>query len=249
MAQPFEIVKEIEVAASPEAVWEAIATGAGIDGWFLGTGNEVEPRLGGRVRIDFGGGGAGMSTVTAWEPPHRFAHRGDEAPDGSLHAFEFTVEARAGGRAVVRMVHSGFLAGDWDTEYDSVSEGDFMYLHQLGQYVTYFHGRRAAAVSLWRTDEADRDRTLAALRAALGLGDSVDEGDQVAVDIEGVGRIQGVVDFVSRNIFGIRTDDALYRFMWTPQRVAFIGHHIYREPLDEAATTAAWQVWLDRSLA
>jgi hypothetical protein len=31
-------------------VWEAIATGPGLDSWFMGR-NEVEPREGGTVRI------------------------------------------------------------------------------------------------------------------------------------------------------------------------------------------------------
>ena len=74
MAHPFEVRKEIEVAATPDEVWEAIATGSGIDGWFLSTGNEVEPRVGGRMHMSFGEGESADSTVTAWEPPHRFAY-------------------------------------------------------------------------------------------------------------------------------------------------------------------------------
>ena len=94
MAHPFEVRKEIEVAASPDEVWEAIATGTGIDGWFLSTGNEVEPRVGGRMHMSFGEGESAESTVTAWEPPHRFAYSSDAAPDGTLHAFEYVVEAQ-----------------------------------------------------------------------------------------------------------------------------------------------------------
>ena len=246
MPEPFEVRKEIEVDATPEEVWEAIATGPGIDGWFLGTGNEVEPRLGGRVVIDFGGGGQGISTVTAWEPLQRFGHRGDPAPDGSLHAFEYEIEGK-GGTTIVRMVHSGFLVDDWEAEYDSLNEGDAMYLHQLAQYVTYFRGRRAAIVSLWRMDEPDRERAMTAYRDALGLVEPVVEGTRVATDVQGLRRIDGVVDFVSRSIIGIRTDDALYRFTHTPQGIAFIGHRIYRDDVDVPSVTAAWQAWLDRS--
>jgi uncharacterized protein YndB with AHSA1/START domain len=42
MAHPFEFTHEIEVDASPEEVWEAIATGPGVDAWFMGR-NEIEP--------------------------------------------------------------------------------------------------------------------------------------------------------------------------------------------------------------
>jgi hypothetical protein len=47
-------------------VWEAIATGPGIDSWFMGR-NEVEPREGGRARMTLAGH-TQESTVAAWEP-------------------------------------------------------------------------------------------------------------------------------------------------------------------------------------
>jgi uncharacterized protein YndB with AHSA1/START domain len=247
MPHPFEIRKEIEIAATPEEVWEAVATGPGIDGWFLGTGNQVEPRLGGRVVIDFGGA-QGLSTVTAWEPLRHFAHRGDPAPDGSLHAFDFEIEGR-GGSTVVRIVHSGFLADDWEAEYDSLNEGDAMYWHQIAQYVTHFRGRTPVLVSLWRPDEPDRDRVMAVYREALGLDEPVREGDRATITVDGLPRIDGAVDFVSPSIIGVRTDDALYRFTHTPQAIAFIGHRIYRADVDLPAVSAAWQAWLDRSFA
>src|SRR5437870_13125684 len=36
MAHRFEITKDLEVGATPEEVWEAIATGPGMDSWFMG---------------------------------------------------------------------------------------------------------------------------------------------------------------------------------------------------------------------
>jgi uncharacterized protein YndB with AHSA1/START domain len=248
MAHPFEVRKEIEVEASPEDVWEAIATGRGIDGWFLGSGNEVEPREGGRVRINFGEGGSGESTITAWDPPHRFAYRGETGPDGALHAFEYVIEGH-GGSTVVRLVHSGFLGDDWEAEYDGLNEGDFMYLHLLAQYVTHFRGRKATVISLWRANEPDRERALGAFRGALGLSADVAEGDRVRATPSELPPIDGVVDFVSRGIIGIRADDALYRFLHSPQNVAFLGHHIYREGIDPLATRQAWQAWLDQTFA
>jgi uncharacterized protein YndB with AHSA1/START domain len=248
MTHRFEVRKEIELEATPEQIWEAIATGPGIDAWFLGSMNEVEPRLGGNVRLDFGDA-AGESTVTAWDPPRRFAHESAAAPDGTFHAFEYVIEAREGGRAVVRLVHSGFLADDWEAEYDAVNEGDFMYLHLMTQYLMHFRGRRATVVSVWRLDEPDRERALAIFRGALGLPAAVTEGLPVRVSPVGLGPIHGVVDFVSRGIIGVRTDDALYRFLHTPQNVAFLGHHIYRDDIDPQIAKQAWQAWLDRSFA
>ena len=247
MPHAFEVRKEIEFQATPEEVWEAIATGAGIDGWYLGTGNEVEPRLGGKVRISFGGGASGESTVTAWDPPNRFAHRGDAHPDGSLHAMEYIVEGRAGGMTVVRMVHSGFLADDWESEYDALNEGDFMYLHQMAQYVTYFRGRQAKVVTAFRMD-TDRERGLATLHAAMGVSDDPKDGDPVRFAVEGIEAIEGVVDFVSPNLLGFRASDALYRFQIAPG-FAYAGHHLFGDGVDIDASTAAWQAWLDREFA
>ena len=42
MPHEFEIGDEITVDATPEQVWEAIATGPGIDSWLMGR-NQVEP--------------------------------------------------------------------------------------------------------------------------------------------------------------------------------------------------------------
>ena len=54
MPHEFELRKEITLEVIPVEVWEAIATGAGIDGWFMGR-NQVEPREGGRSSMTIGG--------------------------------------------------------------------------------------------------------------------------------------------------------------------------------------------------
>ena len=122
MAHPFELTHEIQVDATPDDVWEAIATGPGVDAWFMGR-NEVEPREGGTTRMTFPGS-TEEGTVTAWEPPTRFAYRTPEGADGAFHAFEYLVEGREKGSTVVRWVHSGFLGENWEAEYEGLSEGD-----------------------------------------------------------------------------------------------------------------------------
>ena len=42
MGRPFENRSEAEVPASPDEVWAAIASGPGIDSWFMGR-SEVRP--------------------------------------------------------------------------------------------------------------------------------------------------------------------------------------------------------------
>jgi hypothetical protein len=50
-------------------------------------------------------------------PAGRLAIRTPKAPDGSVHAFEYLIEGRAGGSAVLRFVHSGVTGDDWNDEY------------------------------------------------------------------------------------------------------------------------------------
>ena len=44
--------RTIEVAATPEQVWEAIATAAGISAWMVPT--RLDPQTGGEMVFDFG---------------------------------------------------------------------------------------------------------------------------------------------------------------------------------------------------
>ena len=63
------IENPIEVPGTPEEVWEAIATGHGIECWFVPA--QVQD---GRVALDMGGGMEDAGPVTASEPPHRFVY-------------------------------------------------------------------------------------------------------------------------------------------------------------------------------
>ena len=83
MPHAWEDRKDVELNASPEQVWEAVATGPGMDSWYMGH-SQVEPGVGGTVRTAIGAG-AMESTVTHWEPPHRFAYRGHASEDGRFH--------------------------------------------------------------------------------------------------------------------------------------------------------------------
>ena len=113
---------EAEVPGTPEQVWKAIATGPGISSWFVPT--EVHTNDSGTpvtMVSHFGPGDSmdGVSSVTTWEPPHRFAGESPgEGPNAPPVATEWTVEARSGGTCLVRVVHSWFAStDDWDGQY------------------------------------------------------------------------------------------------------------------------------------
>src|SRR5215216_3228997 len=113
----------VEVPGTPEQVWRAIATGPGISSWFVPT--EVEEREGGALTFHLGPGMASTGTVTAWEPPLRFAYEErDWNPNAPPLATEMFVEARSGGTCVVRLVHSLFASSDeWDDQLESFEAG------------------------------------------------------------------------------------------------------------------------------
>jgi len=130
---------EIEVEGTPEAVWEAIATGRGITAWLHPT--EVEERTGGLFSFDLGPGlPSGTGTVTVWEPPRHFGQEvrweppADAAP--ARLATEWYVEAEAGGTCVVRMVMSGFGSGSgWEDELASMTDGMRQALESLRRHL------------------------------------------------------------------------------------------------------------------
>jgi uncharacterized protein YndB with AHSA1/START domain len=247
MAHPFEFTYEIKVDATPEEVWDAIATGPGIDSWFMGR-NEVEPREGGTARTELPGWPM-ESTVTAWEPPRRFATRSPEGEDGSVHAFEFIVEGRGQGTTVVRWVHSGFLGDNWEAEYEGLSEGDPMYFDKLAQYLTYFRGRTATPVNVFGPQVADREHAWKVFRGGLGLAGPVALGDQVRLTPDGLTPMEGVVDYLSPSFLGVRTDDCLYRFMYTFDGSVGLGHHIFTDGVEQEETEEAWRSWLTKLFA
>jgi uncharacterized protein YndB with AHSA1/START domain len=245
MAHPFELTHEIEVPATPEEVWQAIATGPGVDSWFMGV-NEIEPREGGTTRTVMRDG-TEEATVTAWEPPSRFSYRTPEGPDGALHAFEYIVEGREKGSTVVRWVHSGFLGENWEKEYEGLSEGDPMYFDKLRVYLTYFRGRLATSVSVFGPVIPDRDEAWAKFHRGLGLEAAPALGDHVRLTPEGLPQLDGEVDWLSRDFLGVRTDDGIYRFMHISVfgGPTGVGHHIFVDGLDQAETERAWGSWLN----
>lgn len=240
----FEIAEDVEVDATPEQVWEAIATGPGWDSWFMGR-NEIEPRAGGTVRWSIGGY-TEESAVTTWDPPRRFVSTSEPGPDGSFNQFDYRIEGREGGRTTIRYVHSGMRGGDWEAEYEAMSEGDPMYFQKLVEYLAYFSGRFATPVDVQGPAFPDREGAMAVFRRALGLSDEVALGDPVKASLEGLPPIDGVVDYLSPSFIGVRSSDEIYRFIYGFQGNVMVGHHLFAEGADQKDAERAWGVWLDR---
>ena len=176
MGHQFAQHHEAEVPASPEEVWAAIATGPGIDSWFMGR-NEVKAGAAGTVRTVFGEYTPELE-ITEWDPAHRFAYGSGQAPDGRFIAYEFLIEGRAGASTVLRTVTSGFLPGDdWADEFEAMTLGGELYFRTLVEYLTHFAGRFAAPVTAFGPPGTSWSRDRSLLCRALGLAEPAQRGD------------------------------------------------------------------------
>ena len=136
---------EIEVPGTPEEVWQAIATGPGISSWFVPT--RMEEHQGGELISDFGPGMDSPATITSWEPPKRFvAERALGESGAPTMASEWIVEARAGGKCLVRVVNSLFSEkDDWDNQLDGLEQGLPTYFRLLRIYLENYRGMPCTA--------------------------------------------------------------------------------------------------------
>jgi uncharacterized protein YndB with AHSA1/START domain len=252
MGHEFAQHNEAEVPASPDQVWAAIATGPGIDSWFMGR-NEVQAGAGGAVRTVFGEYAPELA-ITEWDPARRFAYGSGRAPDGRFIAYEFLIEGRAGSSTVLRTVTCGFLPGDdWADEFEAMTLGGELYFRTLVVYLSHFAGRFAVPVTAFGPPGTrwSRDRSL--LCRALGLPEEPKPeepkpGDLVRFVGE-TGPAEGVVYFANAHSIGVCTPDGLYRFMRGFAKPVIAAHHLFGADAEPDQARQAWEAWLSRTLA
>jgi hypothetical protein len=221
--------------ATPEEVWDAVATKAGLAAWLFP--EEGDP--GDQAKV--------------WDPPHHLSIRQEQGD--WFNALEFIIEGRDGGTTLLRYVHSGIIVGDWDNQYDAVNQHTDFYLHTLGQYLAHFKGRPATYIGdvpggIQAPMTTATPDGFTRFQRALGLPEAATQGDSVRLTA-GPEPIDGIVDYLQPNFLGIRTTDALYRFFG---RNAFGGPigmtiHSFAPNVDAAATQSAWQEWLNATFA
>ncbi|MFO0964417.1 MAG: SRPBCC domain-containing protein [Gemmataceae bacterium] len=246
---------EVEVPGTPEEVWQAIATGPGISSWFVPT--EFEERDGKPVAVkkNFGPGMESRAVVTAWDPPRRYAAEAPGwVPNSPPMATEWSVEARAGGVCLVRVVHSLFASTDeWDNQLEGTESGWPAFFRILRLYLTHFRGQRSALMQFMAPVAGTKAEAWETLTAALGLR-GVSVGQRRAAP-NGVPSLGGVVEHASQS-----PCDALLRLDQPGPgaaalgAVSFGGHvmvtlsfYLYG---DQAAgivarETPLWQTWID----
>jgi uncharacterized protein YndB with AHSA1/START domain len=245
---------EIEVPGTPDEVWQAIATGPGISSWFVPA--EFEERDGKpiAVTLDFGPGMDSRSVVTAWDPPRTFVREGAGWVPGSPPiATEFSVEARAGGVCIVRVVQSLFSStDDWDGQLTGAEEGWPGIGRILRLYLTHFRGQRSAILKAMAPVAGTAGEAWATLTAALGLN-GVGVGQRWAVPA-GAPELGGIVEYVNDNPYGalLRLDQpgtgtaALGTIEFGDTVMVTLSLYFYGDHATEsvARETPRWQAWM-----
>lgn len=245
MTHPFKIELETTLPASPEQVWEAIATGPGVDSWFMGR-NEVEAREGGVAAMDTAGHRE-EAVIAAYEPGKRFATRTTEGEDGRFMAIEYLIEGRGRGSTVLRVVHSGLLGDDWQDEYDALRSGWPFHLHTLREYLAHFPGRTGVPVFAMAPSSGMPSRELqAVVTGGLSLPALVAVGARAHAEPADLPPLDGEVVWADDERVGVRTADGLYTFHYG-SGIALMFHHLFGPDTDRAE--AAWQQWLTGLLA
>lgn len=236
MSREFEIARDVDLPAAPGDVWTAITTGTAA--WMFPTGmDEGAPAEGG--------------PVTTWEPPRHLVIR-TTSPDGAFNSLDYLIEARDGGTAHLRYVHSGILADEWADQYDAIGPHTDFYLHTLGQYLGHFNGRPVTYVGqpsfgINGPASAGGPDAMGVLRAALGVTGEAGAGTEVHATLGEAGTLDGAVDYATSEFLGVRTSDGLYRFFGRNRFGGVVGMsaHLFGVDIDAAARERALKTWLD----
>jgi uncharacterized protein YndB with AHSA1/START domain len=246
---------EVEVPGTPEEVWKAIATGHGISSWFVPT--QVDEREGGHVAASFGPGMDSSSTIKVWNPPHNFIaeSRDDMGPDDPTIATEWIVEARAGGKCVVRVVHSWFTSkDDWDQQFEGHTHGWRAFFRILRVYLAHFPGQPCTAFQLMGITTGSQSEAWATLTGSLGLSD-VSVGQSVRT-LPGAPALAGLVESAGPAEhpelllrLSEPADGAAHLFAMPMGGSIFIPVRIYlygdRAPAAAAKAEPEWAAWLN----
>lgn len=202
MSKEFETHLDATVTATPEQIWDAIATGPGISSWFVAR-TDIDDTT---VRTQFGDNWIPAGVITTQDQPHHFAYATDPAPDGRFVAYEYLIEGRDRAGTVLRTVTSGFLPGDdWADEYEAMQYGGQLFFASLLEHLHHFPGRHATPVTAFGPPVTDWPATWTALHHTLGLPPDPQPGDP----LPGGGEIY----FRNPHTLGLRTPNGLYRYL------------------------------------
>ncbi|NNM32259.1 MAG: SRPBCC domain-containing protein [Gemmatimonadetes bacterium] len=171
-----DVDMEVQVDAPADAVWRALTQPEEISRWFAPS-VSGEPGPGGHITVSWGGG-EWTSKIVAWDVGRHLGLRdmvpeGQEAPEPGT-ALDYFVEEREG-KTVVRMVNSGFSAGDdWDDYFHMLENGWAFFLWNLRHYLERHRGSPRNMISSRPWVSGSRDEVWERVFGPEGIADAPD---------------------------------------------------------------------------
>ncbi|MYB98635.1 MAG: SRPBCC domain-containing protein [Gemmatimonadetes bacterium] len=189
----------VGIAATADAVWEAIATGDGIERWFSPFAS-VEGGKGGTVNLAWEKGADWPSRITVWQPGKRLQMVDLSDLEAARQGTALTVDyhlTTADGTTRVHLVNSGLPATpDFDEHFHMMTNGWRVFLWNLRHAVERHPGvpRRMIRVRPWV--KGSREEVWGRLFGEEGR--SLKAGDSFHFDLDGGEALAGEVVLCDR---------------------------------------------------
>ena len=197
MAGEKKIERSVEIDATPEEVWQAIADGEELKRWFP-LDARVKPGVGGAVWLSWGEGSEWESPIEIWQPGKQLRTVDTMPVEGKEPlriAVDYIIEGK-GDTTVVRLVHSGFAADTWEDELDTMGAGWAAFLANLKHYLERHRGE-PRTIAFFRHEPVPLPRPEVFRRATKALGikdvESLKPGSRFTALTREGDRFEGVV--------------------------------------------------------
>jgi uncharacterized protein YndB with AHSA1/START domain len=215
-----DIELSVELDASPEDVFRAVTDGTELAKWLAPGARVTAPEGGkkGSIWISWGEGMSVEHEIEIFDAPKRMRHpSGKNAETKAPMYADWSVEAREGGKATLRLVHSGFsAAADWDGEYEAHARGWKLMLENLRQYFARHPHEPAVHLPFMSKVESPHGSIWKTLLGKLDLPAQPKVGDPFRFTTPKGDVLTGVVDMVAEaRVLALvvrEYDDALLRF-------------------------------------
>ncbi|MBL8693350.1 MAG: SRPBCC domain-containing protein [Planctomycetes bacterium] len=165
----------VEVDASREAVWKAVADAEELKRWFP-LDARIRPGKGGSLWLAWGPGFEMEQPITEWtEGKHYRCESPAEGNNGRKIAVDYYIETRSG-KTVLRIVTSFFGSGSWDDEFDGMQLGWSWFVQALRHALDRRGGLVRCATWLGTMEPQGRPAAWSKLTGPTGFpGDSARE--------------------------------------------------------------------------
>ncbi len=215
-----DILLSVELDASPEEVFRAVTDGTEIAKWLAPEARSTAPQgdKKGSIWISWGEGMSVEHELEIFDAPKRVRHPSGKNGETKAPLYaDWSIEAREGGKATLRLVHSGFSAGaDWDSEFEAHARGWKLMLENLRHYFARHPKKPAAHVTFTAQPKSEYGAVWSALlsKQAMGFESAPRPGDSYRITTSAGDALSGKVQMANGRDLALTVselDDALLR--------------------------------------